>query len=571
MSESSHDSAQRIASQPVAGAAFNNSGKGIALPAVPAYAEKDKSIFQPTQLKKASDPASTTTRFVPVQRKKNETGLPDNLKNGIEKLSGTDISDVKVNYNSSRPSTLQAHAYAQGTDIHVASGQEKHLPHEAWHVVQQKQGRVKPTKEIEGVQVNDNPGLESEADSMGAKALQMVAEGQESSTNDSADNPATHSSGLNTLSIHKELHHVARTVSGRGGNTMQLATEDEGLLGEEAKDGKMSKQTFLERIEEEAKAIADKQLEPLGQTSADCPFIDYWIAFYSVKTAAELEQAMHIYVPETKDATEPEALIKMIADKITLRLQEQIAKSGLDVVDPDQPDELKGDDGEAKDLTPPAQLQADGEVAQMGFFSEPEAFRVRNHGESSEDYKEYQQKFAAKKAGKVQQFGMPVNDGTAVEPQFTPGTFLYVSEEGGYVGSIYFTNGRIRLEHGSGPEISIKPGIQRFTVDVAGAKEFSTLKKQETKGTITRPEVYTTLLANNRLHGPTAGEKLLEFWGNNNTAWHISGGGPNTAYIFTQHQINIMVRGAQSHNNAVIRHYMNQEPYLQLIQTRPNR
>ncbi|HAP61901.1 MAG TPA: hypothetical protein DCR93_21180, partial [Cytophagales bacterium] len=32
-----------------------------------------------------------------------------------------------------------------GTDIHLAPGQQKHLPHEAWHVVQQKQGRVKPT------------------------------------------------------------------------------------------------------------------------------------------------------------------------------------------------------------------------------------------------------------------------------------------------------------------------------------------------------------------------------------------------------------------------------------------
>ncbi|MEM7041075.1 MAG: DUF4157 domain-containing protein [Bacteroidota bacterium] len=37
----------------------------------------------------------------------------------------------------------QAHAYDQGTDIHIGPGQEKHLPHEAWHVVQQKQGRVR--------------------------------------------------------------------------------------------------------------------------------------------------------------------------------------------------------------------------------------------------------------------------------------------------------------------------------------------------------------------------------------------------------------------------------------------
>jgi hypothetical protein len=106
-----------------------------------------------------------------IQKKENNTGLPDNLKSGIENLSGYSMNDVKVHYNSVRPAQLQAHAYAQGTDIHLASGQEKHLPHEAWHVVQQKQGRVKPTLQMKGrVNVNDDAGLEKEADVMGLKA-----------------------------------------------------------------------------------------------------------------------------------------------------------------------------------------------------------------------------------------------------------------------------------------------------------------------------------------------------------------------------------------------------------------
>jgi hypothetical protein len=113
-----------------------------------------------------------------IQKKENKTGLPDNLKSGVENLSGHSMDDVKVHYNSSKPAQLQAHAYAQGTDIHVASGQEKHLPHEAWHVVQQKQGRVKPTMQMKGkVNVNDDKGLEREADVMGAKALEMKAIG----------------------------------------------------------------------------------------------------------------------------------------------------------------------------------------------------------------------------------------------------------------------------------------------------------------------------------------------------------------------------------------------------------
>lgn len=105
----------------------------------------------------------------PVQ-KKNETGMPDTLKAGIEELSGFAMDDVRVHYNSDKPATVQALAYTQGTDIHVAPGQEQHLPHEAWHVAQQMAGRVEPTTEVGGMPVNDNIGLEHEADVMGARA-----------------------------------------------------------------------------------------------------------------------------------------------------------------------------------------------------------------------------------------------------------------------------------------------------------------------------------------------------------------------------------------------------------------
>ena len=106
----------------------------------------------------------------------NNTGMPDNLKSGIESLSGFSMDDVRVHYNSSKPATVQALAYTQGTDIHVAPGQEKHLPHEAWHVAQQMAGRVSPTTNINGMPVNDNAGLEHEADVMGEKAVQMKSD-----------------------------------------------------------------------------------------------------------------------------------------------------------------------------------------------------------------------------------------------------------------------------------------------------------------------------------------------------------------------------------------------------------
>ncbi|MEM7041076.1 MAG: DUF4157 domain-containing protein [Bacteroidota bacterium] len=120
-----------------------------------------------------SDDAEDQNDSLGAPTPENNTGLPDNLKAGIENLSGYSMDDVKVHYNSDKPAQLQAHAYAQGTDIHIGPGQEKHLPHEAWHVVQQKQGRVKPTVQMSGGEaVNDDPELEREADEMGKKADQ---------------------------------------------------------------------------------------------------------------------------------------------------------------------------------------------------------------------------------------------------------------------------------------------------------------------------------------------------------------------------------------------------------------
>lgn len=118
---------------------------------------------------------SPTSGTESVQRKDaapaNNTGLPDTLKNGVEKLSGHSMNDVQVHYNSAKPAQLNALAYAQGSDIHIGPGQEQHLPHEAWHVAQQKQGRVSATKQLKGqVNINDDAGLEREADIMGAKA-----------------------------------------------------------------------------------------------------------------------------------------------------------------------------------------------------------------------------------------------------------------------------------------------------------------------------------------------------------------------------------------------------------------
>ena len=156
----------------------------------------------PTQLKGIEDEELVQGKFEgdaaqlasSTDEKPNNTGLPSNLKIGVEKLSGVSMDDVKVSYNSNKPAQLSAHAYAQGSEIHLASGQEKHLPHEAWHVVQQKQGRVQPTMQMKGkVNVNDDARLEKEADVMGAKALRSNNLVLNSKVNESSHGKFNHS------------------------------------------------------------------------------------------------------------------------------------------------------------------------------------------------------------------------------------------------------------------------------------------------------------------------------------------------------------------------------------------
>lgn len=99
----------------------------------------------------------------------NRTSMPSLLKQNLERASGLDLSDVQVYRNSPHPGLLDAEAVTQGRQIHLGPGAESHLAHEAWHVVQQMQGRVVPRGALNGIEINDDVALEAEADHMGER------------------------------------------------------------------------------------------------------------------------------------------------------------------------------------------------------------------------------------------------------------------------------------------------------------------------------------------------------------------------------------------------------------------
>ena len=102
--------------------------------------------------------------------------LPAAVQRKMEKAFQANFSNVRI-HEGSQAKSINALAYAQGNHIHFAPGQynptseagQKLLGHELTHVVQQREGRV-PAPQGKGAPINADPGLEAEADELGAKA-----------------------------------------------------------------------------------------------------------------------------------------------------------------------------------------------------------------------------------------------------------------------------------------------------------------------------------------------------------------------------------------------------------------
>jgi peptidoglycan hydrolase-like protein with peptidoglycan-binding domain len=111
--------------------------------------------------------------------------MPSIVQRKMEASFGEDFSDVNIHKDSSQSKELNAHAHTQGNEIHFAPGMynpesqkgQELLGHELTHVVQQREGRVQPTVQKKGVNINDDEGLEKEADEMGEKAAKGVETG----------------------------------------------------------------------------------------------------------------------------------------------------------------------------------------------------------------------------------------------------------------------------------------------------------------------------------------------------------------------------------------------------------
>lgn len=170
LTKSKEDGKQSISSdpvnqQPVTSGLEDNSPEAVSMRKFQSQVDGSEEM---QNLSKYQDKINGGTK----EKKPNKTGIPDDLKNSIEQLSGYSLDDVRVHYNSDKPALIQAYAYAEGNNIYVGPGQEKHLAHEIWHVVQQKGGNVKGDTQVDGsgTLANTENSLEDQATKMGDKA-----------------------------------------------------------------------------------------------------------------------------------------------------------------------------------------------------------------------------------------------------------------------------------------------------------------------------------------------------------------------------------------------------------------
>lgn len=109
--------------------------------------------------------------------------LPAHVRRIMEHVLGVDFSSVRVHVGP-EAAAAGALAYARGNDLYFSPGHYDPssqrglalIGHELAHVVQQAQGRVRPTLHAGGLAINDSAALEHEADELGARAAHAAHE-----------------------------------------------------------------------------------------------------------------------------------------------------------------------------------------------------------------------------------------------------------------------------------------------------------------------------------------------------------------------------------------------------------
>ncbi|HAS39281.1 MAG TPA: hypothetical protein DCS93_02325 [Microscillaceae bacterium] len=174
----------------------------------------------------------------PVQRKEKEHSIGNekvtsrnNLSKGdqqqleaqakanVSKVTGVDVHDAQVTFDSQRPIQLNANATAQGLKVDIGPQQENHLEHELGHVAQNKKQPVQANKQTpDGTLINDEKDKEKYADEVDVKAKQLNEPVQAKSQRSNG--------GVSSIGVVQAKFKVGAEQDGLQGNELQKLLDE---------------------------------------------------------------------------------------------------------------------------------------------------------------------------------------------------------------------------------------------------------------------------------------------------------------------------------------------------------
>jgi hypothetical protein len=223
------------------------------------------------------------------------TKLPQQVQAKMESAFNTDFSEVRIHPNSGKARVVGALAYTQGASVHFGPGQynpksqsgQRILGHELAHVMQQREGRVKPNTRRRGVAVNDQTALEKEADDMGAKAAMTIGQ---TVTGVQTPGQTNMEAGSGTIQmVHKRKKKSTGNKSERHQSGIEHTTTQktgQALRAAKSKNFRASKYTVKKAMQENKKKEEKKKIEERPIFSASSATVSSTSAATVVKPQA---------------------------------------------------------------------------------------------------------------------------------------------------------------------------------------------------------------------------------------------------------------------------------------------
>jgi hypothetical protein len=106
---------------------------------------------------------------------------------------------------------------------------------------------------------------------------------------------------------------AAETPAAEAAPAAGLIVEDDAA---ELGPGQARKGDFLAELRTSICATADAVLASVGQSTRGCPYIEYWIGYYSTQSSQYIERAIRKYAPETVGATAARDYIPLISERV---------------------------------------------------------------------------------------------------------------------------------------------------------------------------------------------------------------------------------------------------------------